>query len=442
MQENAGNELKKVLGIGFGIAVMIGGTIGVGILRTPGTIAGLVGNYWLIILCWVIGGTYVLLGAGPFAEMATMMPKAGGPYNYVKRAFGEYAGFLAGWFDYIVNAIAPSYFCIVISEYVALLFPVLKDFQATMAVGFLLVLVLLHAGGIKNGSIAQQVTSILKVVFFSALIVSCFMVKVDTTHAIQHSTVLKSGILIGFLRSMQMITGTYDGWWSVCFFAEEDKNPSKNIPRSLFTGGIMVTAIYILLNLAIFHVVPISTLANSSLAASDAATVVFGPSGGTFVIVLAIVSLISILNAYMMIPSRILFGLSRDGFFVKQGAIVNRGGTPMVALIISSIISLILILGGTFEQLFTLASFMVVVVMGLSFAAHIKLRVSEPDMPRPYRAWGYPWTSIIVILISVALFIGFAIGDRYNLILILITGAVTYPAYLLVKKRNGQRFVG
>lgn len=204
----------------------------------------------------------------------------------------------------------------------------------------------------------------------------------------------------------------------------------------------MVTAIYILLNLAIFHVVPISTLANSSLAASDAATVVFGPSGGTFVIVLAIVSLISILNAYMMIPSRILFGLSRDGFFVKQGAIVNRGGTPMVALIISSIISLILILGGTFEQLFTLASFMVVVVMGLSFAAHIKLRVSEPDMPRPYRAWGYPWTSIIVILISVALFIGFAIGDRYNLILILITGAVTYPAYLLVKKRNGQRFVG
>lgn len=435
MQGNPGNELKKVLGIGFGIAVMIGGTIGVGILRTPGTIAGLVENYWLIILCWVFGGTYVLLGAGAFAEMATMMPKAGGPYNYVKRAFGDYAGFLAGWFDYIVNAIAPSYFCIVISEYMALLFPVLMDFQTIIAVGFLLVFVLLHASGIKNGSIAQQVTSILKVVFFSALIVSCFTVKVNTAETVQHSTVLKSGILIGILKSMQLVTGTYDGWWSVCFFAEEDKNPSRNIPRSLFTGGITVTAIYILLNLAIFHVVPISSMANSSLAASDAANIVFGPSGATFVVVLAIVSLISILNAYMMIPSRILFGLSRDGFFVKQGAYVNRGGTPMVALVISSIFSLILIVAGTFEQLFMLASFMVVVVMGLSFAAHIKLRISEPDTPRPYRAWGYPWTSIIVLLISVALFVGFAIGDRYNLILILIAGAVTYPAYFLVGKR-------
>src|SRR5687768_11503289 len=105
------NELKKVLGAGFGIAVMVGGTIGVGILRTPGTIAGMLDSYWLILACWVIGGIYVLLGAGSFAEMAVMLPKAGGPYNYVKRAFGDYAGFLTGWFDYILNAIAPAYFC-------------------------------------------------------------------------------------------------------------------------------------------------------------------------------------------------------------------------------------------------------------------------------------------------------------------------------------------
>ena len=116
MQNSTPRTLKKVLGTGFGIAVMVGSTIGVGILRTPGTIAGLVENYWLILLCWTIGGCYVLLGAGPYAEMATMMPRAGGPYNYVKRAFGDYPGFLAGWFDFIVNAIAPSYFCIVISE--------------------------------------------------------------------------------------------------------------------------------------------------------------------------------------------------------------------------------------------------------------------------------------------------------------------------------------
>ena len=263
MEKTSNNELKKVLGTGFGIAVMIGGTIGVGILRTPGTIAGLLDNYWLIILCWLIGGFYVLLGAGSFAEMATMMPKAGGPYNYVKRAFGDYAGFLSGWFDYIVNAIAPAYFCIVISEYTVLLYPDLKSMQTILAVCFLLAFVLLHASGIKNGSIAQQIMSIIKVVFFTALIVSCFVVKVDTTTLMESSSVVKGGVVIGFLRSMQMITGAYDGWWAACFFAEEDENPGKNIPRSLFVGGVTVTAIYILLNLAIFHVVPASAIKNS-----------------------------------------------------------------------------------------------------------------------------------------------------------------------------------
>jgi APA family basic amino acid/polyamine antiporter len=429
------NELKKVLGTGFGIAVMIGGTIGVGILRTPGTIATNLQNYWLIIACWIIGGTYVLLGAGPFAEMACMMPKAGGPYNYVKRAFGEYAGFLAGWFDYIVNAIAPAYFCIVISEYTVLLFPVMKDAQLYIAIGFLIAFVTLHFGGIENGSIAQQVTSVIKVVFFTALIISCFVVDIEPSPE-QVTSVVEGGLLIGFLRSMQLITGAYDGWWAVCFFAEEQKEPEKSIPKSLFTGGIMVTAIYIILNLAIFQVLPISSISTSSLVASDAARVVFGDAGSTFVTVLAVVSLISILNAYMMIPARILFGLSRDGFFIPQGTKVNKGGTPVIALLISSAISLILIITSSFEQLFGLASFMVVVVMGLAFASHIQLRRAEPDAPRPYRAWGYPYTTIIVVLVSIGLFIGFAIGDRYNLILILIVGALSYPAYRIITHKK------
>ena len=115
MENQSPNQLKKILGVSFGIAILVGGTIGVGILRTPGTIAGMLNNYWLIIACWLLGGIYVLIGAGTYAELATMLPKAGGSYNYVKRAFGNYAGFVTGWFDYISNAIAPAFFCIVIS---------------------------------------------------------------------------------------------------------------------------------------------------------------------------------------------------------------------------------------------------------------------------------------------------------------------------------------
>lgn len=432
------NELKKVLGAGFGIAVMVGGTIGVGILRTPGTIAGMIDNYWLILACWAFGGVYVLLGSGPFAEMATMLPKAGGPYNYVKRAYGNYAGFLTGWFDYILNSIAPAYFCIVIGEYLALLFPSLKGNETIMALGFLTLFFLYHLGGVKNGSIAQQVTSVLKVLFFSALIVSCFVVKVDKTAFTQSAPLFEGGILIGFLVSIQLVMGAYNGWWSSCFFAEEDENPSRNIPKSLFTGGITVMAIYVILNVAFMYVLPASALANakSPLVASDVARVIFGDTGATFVTVIAIISLVSILNAYMMIPPRILYGLSRDGFFIPQGTTVNKGGTPVVALILSGVISFVLIILGSFQQLFSLASFMSIVVMAFSFSSHLKLRKSEPNLPRPYLSWGYPWTTILVLIITFALFLGFAVGDPYNLLLVAIFAALSYPAFLLIMRRN------
>lgn len=429
-----GNELKKVLGAGFGIAVLVGGTIGVGILRTPGIIAGLIDNYWLIVFAWLFVGGYVLLAAGLFAEMATMMPKAGGPYNYVKRAFGDYAGFLSGWFDYLLNSIAPAYFCIVIGEYLALLFPSLAGYETLMGLSFLILFMLFHLSGVKSGSIAQQITSVAKVLFFVALVVACFVVDTDTLPAEKVQTLTQNTTILGFLTALQLIMGAYNGWWSGCFFAEEDVDPSRNIPRSLFTGVIMVIVIYILLNMAFMHVIPPAALANSPLAASDVAGVVFGNSGSKLVMIIAIVSILSILNAYMMIPARIMFGLSRDNFFIRQGTHVNKGGTPVVSLLITTAFSFVLIIVGSFQQLFALAGFMSLVVTGLSFAAHIKLRRTEPNTPRPYKAWGYPVTPIIVILATAAMFIGFAKSDQFNFMIVAGIGALSYPAFMLIRR--------
>lgn len=430
------NELKKVLGAGFGIAVLVGGTIGVGILRTPGIIAGLLDNYWLIIFAWVFVGGYVLLAAGLFAEMATMMPKAGGPYNYVKRAYGDYPGFVSGWFDYLLNSIAPAYFCIVIGEYLSLLFPVLAGYETAMGLGFLVLFMLFHLNGVKSGSIAQQVTSVIKVLFFLGLVVACFVIDTDTIPVEKVERLTEGSTILAFLTVLQLIMGAYNGWWSGCFFAEEDVDPSRNIPKSLFTGVLMVIAIYVLLNMAFMHVIPPRALANSPLAASDVAGVVFGNSGSRLVIVIAIVSILSILNAYMMIPARIMFGLSRDGFFIKQGANVNAGGTPVVSLLITTAFSFVLIIIGSFQQLFALAGFMSLVVTGLAFAAHIKLRRSEPDTPRPYRAWGYPVTTVIVLLVTMAMFAGFAKSDQFNFLIVVSVGLVSYPAYRLLAKRK------
>lgn len=428
------NELKKVLGAGFGIAVLVGGTIGVGILRTPGIIAGLIDNYWLIIFAWLFVGGYVLLAAGLFAEMATMMPKAGGPYNYVKRAFGDYAGFISGWFDYLLNSIAPAYFCIVTGEYLSLLFPSLAGYEMMMGLGFLILFMLFHLSGVKSGSIAQQVTSVIKVVFFIALVVACFVIDTGAIPAAKAEKLTEGTSILAFLTALQLIMGAYNGWWSGCFFAEEDVDPSKNIPRSLFTGVIMVIVIYVLLNMAFMHVIPPGALANSPLAASDVARVVFGDAGSRLVILIAIVSILSILNAYMMIPARIMFGLSRDRFFIKQGTYINKGGTPVVSLLITTAFSFVLIIVGSFQQLFALAGFMSLVVTGLAFAAHIKLRRSEPDAPRPYRAWGYPVTPIIVLIATLAMFAGFAKSDQFNFLIVIGVGVISYPAFKLITK--------
>ncbi len=437
MENSNINQLKKALGVSFGIAILIGGTIGVGILRTPGAIAGILDDYWLIIACWIIGGIYILIGAGCYAELATMMPKAGGSYNYVKKAFGNYAGFIIGWFDYLTNAIAPAFLCIVISEYIIVLLPILKNQTTVLSIAFLVAFTLLHAQGVKSGSVMQQITSVIKVVFFVGFIVACFMYSGVKLNPVEKDTsFLEIGVMIGFFKSLQMVLGSYDGWNAGCFFAEEDENPSKNIPKSLYTGAIVVIVIYVVINIAFLYVLPVSAIANSPLVASDVAKVVFGNNGATIVTIIAIFSIISILNALMMIPTRILYGMSRDGFFIQKGTIVNKGGTPIITLLISSSFALVLIVIGSFEVLFSLATFMSVIVWGLAYCALIKLRISEPDLPRPYKSWGYPWTTIIMIVCSIGLFVGFAYSDQKSLLIIGSITLVSYPIFLILKRKK------
>ncbi|HEY1195051.1 APC family permease [Flavobacterium sp.] len=437
MSNTTKNQLTKTLGLSFNIAVLIGGTIGVGILRTPGTIAEMLNNYWLIHACWLFGGLYVLLGANSYSELATMLPKAGGSYNYIKRALGEYAGFLSGWYDYIVNAIPPAFYCIVISEYTIILFPQLANYSTVLSISLLLAFVLLHLSGVKNGSVIQQITSFLKVICFVALVVACFMYSGVEVPAIKtDSSVFQIGLIFGFFKSLQLIIGTYNGWNAVCFFAEENDDPGKNIPKSLYSGVLLVVAIYILVNAAFFHVLPLETLAKSNLAAADVAKILFGQKGAIIVTVISIFSLISILNAFMMIPPRILYGLSRDGFFIKKGTQVNKGGTPIVALLVSSFFSLFLICIGSFEVLFSFAAFISIIVWGLAYYSLIKLRKSEPDLIRPYRSFWYPLTTIIAIIISIGLLLGFIYSDPIAFAVIVGITLVSYPLFLFLKKKK------
>lgn len=434
-------ELKKILGSAFGIAVMVGGIIGVGILRTPGPVAEMLQDKWLILLAWTLGGCYVLLAVNSLAELATMLPKAGGAFNYIQKAFGNYAGFLSGWFDYIINTLAPAYFCIVISEYISLLFPALYGSKTSIAIILLVAFTLLHIAGLKGGSITQQVTSMIKVLAFLILIICCFLYGGNPGNAdvkTASDTMVYSGVFIAFIRSIQLILGTYDGWNAPVFFAEENVDPGNSLPRSLFGGALIVMIVYVLINAALFYVLPVSTLAGSRLAVADAAKVIFGNVGSIIITLIAIFSLLSILNAQVMICPRILFGLSREGFFIKKGTLINKGGTPYVVLLFSSFCGILLIIFSSFERLFALGAFMTLVVSTLMFSSVIKLRKSEPDLPRPYKAWGYPWTTLLMILITVTLFISYIFADIQNFIVIAILIGLSFPAFQLINKKKDR----
>jgi APA family basic amino acid/polyamine antiporter len=172
--ESSLSPLKRTLGLGFGLAVMVGSIIGVGILRTPGTVAGMLQDPWLIMAVWTLGGIYVLLAIGSLAELATMVPQTGGIFIYAQRAFGAYTGFAIGWLSFFSNTVAPAFFSIVIGEYIVLLLPSLGAYQVLMSMSVLVVFTLFHLTGIQNGSLAQQITSFLKVFALLVLIVFCF----------------------------------------------------------------------------------------------------------------------------------------------------------------------------------------------------------------------------------------------------------------------------
>jgi len=426
--------LRKVLGVAFGLAVVVGSTIGVGILRTPGTIAGYIPNADMILLCWVLIGIYIVLSASSYAELTTMLPKAGGAYNYIKRAFGNYAGFVNGWFDFLTNAIAPAYFCIVLSEYTELIFPELAGNDKWIAVAFLTLFTLFNLPGVKSGSAIQKVTSAIKIVLFLVLIVGCILHQPAPSSEINNSMITGS-IFIAVFKSLQLIMGAYDGWMSVSFFAEEDSDPAKNIPRSYLLGASAIAVLYVLINAAILHTLPVNEIAKSPLAASDAAAFAFGKWSGVLMTSVAIFSLVSILNAYMMIPPRILFGLSRDGFFASKFTTVNKGGTPYYALLLCYAFAFVLILVSSFETLFGLAVVMMTVVTGFAFASLIRLRKTEPDLPRPYKAFGYPFTTWTSLLVTIALFIGFAISDTFSLCITLGIVVLSYIGYRIFVKK-------
>ncbi len=435
-------RLLRVLGLGFGLAVIIGNTIGAGIFRTPGVVAAELPNAWFFFAVWIMGGLYALLGALSIAELGTMIPRSGGQYVFARYALGEYAGFIVGWSDWISTCGTTAAVAIVIGEFTGVLFPALAGRSLAVASLVAIVFAVLQWRGILWGSRVQNLTSFLKALAFIVLVVACFILGGDgvgvaseaVTSPAAEVTWTGMALLTAMVLSLQSVIYTYDGWAGVVYFSEEVHDPGRDIPRALFGGVLLVIGIYLLVNLALLYVLPIRKIAGQEFAAGLVAQTIFGAYGDTIFRTLTILSMLSCINAYHLMATRVLFAMSRDGLFSKFTARVNAGGTPTVALFMSMSISvLFIIFGKTFEKVITVLAFFFVANYTISFISVFVLRRREPDKPRPYRVWGYPWTTALALIGSIAFLAGAVESDTRNSIYALLLLAASYPAFLLLK---------
>jgi APA family basic amino acid/polyamine antiporter len=436
------NKLLRILGVGFGLAVVVGGTVGVGILRNPGGVAEQLGSVWLILLAWVLGGVYALLGANYLAELATAMPKAGGYFVYAHRAYGSYGGFVVGWSEWLYNTLGLAFIAVVFGEYSVELFKTnLPGDRILFTVLILILLTGLNWIGLRSGSVTQKLTSLLKAIALIGFVVACFVYGGQTDDnavaqaAIPHPSVGAFAPLVAFILAFQLVLSTYDGWHSAIYFAEENTNPARNLPRSLFGGLLIIIVIYLLVNIALLYVLPISQLAASKFAGGDAITLIFGELSGQIVTVLALLSLVGILNALLMMIPRSLLALGREGLFTARATKVNEGGTPVFGLAVTALAAIGLSSIGTFELLLAISQFFAVAIAILLVVGLFLLRRNEPELQRPFRTLGYPFAPLLVLIIAIFLFFGYIFSNPYPSVYALVLLAVSYPIFRLIKPR-------
>lgn len=431
-------KLLRILGLGFGLAVTIGGTIGMGILRTPGEVAAQLPTAKLFIGVWILGGVYALLGAITVAELGTMIPRSGGWYVFVHRAMGNYPGFVVGWSDWLSTCGTLAVIAMVVGEYTAVLVPRLAGRDKSIALVTVLLFAALQWRGIRWGSFTQNVTSLLKTLIFAVIAIAAFTyggnTSTGTSLAVPHGFALFGALII----ALQGVLYTYDGWYGVIYFGEEVRNPGRDVVRSMIGGVLLIIAIYLIVNLAYVFVLPMSQLAGENFAAGAVANKIFGAYGDKTIRILAILSLLSTINAYTLTAPRILYAMSCDELFTHRATKVNKGGTPTVTLLISTVVALLFIFR-SFEQVLAALAFFFVANYTMAYLSLIVLRVREPDLPRPYRAWGYPWITGIVLLGSIAFLGGAAISDRRDSLFALLILAVSVPIYLVVRLLSSRR---
>jgi APA family basic amino acid/polyamine antiporter len=422
--------LVRSLGAWDAASIVVGTIIGSGIFLVPSTMAGAVGTPGMVLLVFVAGGLLSLAGALTYAELGAAMPDAGGEYVYLREAYGPLWGFLYGWTQFwvaksgSVATLATAFF-----YYLANFFPALEIplWSATLplgegrtslqvssgqilAMGLILGLAWVNYFGVKVGGRVQTSVTALKIGLILAIVGAAATLGGGQTANLASTAQHKGGIS-GFFVALVAALWAYDGWNNLNMASGEVENPGKNIPRALIFGVITVMSIYLVTNVAYFYVLPAQAVADSNRVASDVAKAFLGDAGGGAVSLAAMISIFAALNGSILSGARVPYAMARDGyFFAALGKVHPHYRSPHVSILALSGWAALLVLSGSYEQLFTYVIFSSWILYGMAAATVFVLRRKRPDLPRPHRAIGYPVVPLFFVA-GAALLVGMTLKD-------------------------------
>jgi APA family basic amino acid/polyamine antiporter len=394
------SDLPRKLGLLDALSIVIGIVIGAGIFLVPNLVARELKSATLILAVWVFAGVISFFGALACAELGTALPSTGGQYVFLREAYGPLVGFLYGWSMFLVARTAQiAWMSVTLALYIGYFVPLSLAASKLLGIAAIVVFTAVNYWGVTAGAMVQKIFTTAKIAGLLGIIGSALLW--SGKGAAIAVPVARGFSVSSFGVALIACVLAYDGWVQVSFVAGEIRDPQRNVLLSLAIGLVACVAIYVLANVAYLHVLQIPEIAASDHVGATAAERTLGPLGGKVVSVVILISIIGTLNGCFLTIPRIYFAQARDGLFFRKFAEVHPvHKTPGFAILAQAPWAAVLVISGSYESLLDYAMYAIWLSYFLMVAGVVVLRIRKPDLPRPYRMWGYPVTVILFLAVT------------------------------------------
>lgn len=430
--------LPRKLGFLDAVSIVIGIVIGAGIFLVPNLVARQLRSSAAILGVWIFAGVISFFGSLACAELGTMLPSTGGQYVFLREAYGPLVGFLCGWSMFLVARTAQvAWLAVTLALYVSYFIPLSAPASKLLGIGAITLFTWINYQAVTAGAMLQKVFTLAKVSGLLLIVCSAFL---WGSKAAPATDVVGGGFnLNSFGVALIACLLAYDGWVQLSFVAGEIRNPQRNVLFALAFGSIACIAIYLLANMAYLRVLPIPEIAASEHVGATVAERALGAGGGRLVSLIILTSILGTLNGCFLTSPRIYFAQARDGLFFQRFADVHpRHQTPSFAILAQGVWAAVLLVSGSYESLLDYAIFAIWLSYGMMVAGVIVLRIKRPDLPRPYRVWGYPMTPVVFVAITCWFLVNMLVTRPRPSLAALLLIASGVPVYLLWTRRRSR----